>query len=58
MVFNDKEKQVLKHLVEKELKDMETKEEKIDRLRPNDLNFRAAEEKYEYVLEQILKKLK
>lgn len=60
MVFNEKEKEVLKHLVTQELKAMENEEEKVDRLRavPINAQFRAAEEKYEYILEQILKKLK
>ena len=54
MVFTKQEKEIVKFLVSKELKDVEQKEEDIKTEGPQLL---AAEEKYEIVLEKILKKL-
>jgi len=55
MELTKQEKKVLKFLVERELKDVEKKEEEIKTEGPVLL---AAEEKYEAVLEKLLKKLK
>jgi hypothetical protein len=53
MELTDNEKKLIKHLVEKELNEVEDKEESI---RPT-IGFLAAEEKYEVLLEKLLKKL-
>lgn len=53
MTFTEDEKKLIRHLVEKELKEVEEKEEDI---RPN-ISFLAAEEKYEIMLQKLLKKL-
>jgi len=53
MELTKDEKAVLKYLVDKELKITEEQEEEI---RPN-IPFLAAQEKYEILLERILKKL-
>jgi hypothetical protein len=55
MELTKQEKEVLKFLLEKELKITEQQEEDIKTETPAML---AAEEKYEIVLENILKKLK
>lgn len=55
MELTKQEKEIVKFLVKKELKDVEKMEEEIKTEGPALL---AAEEKYEIVLEQILKKLK
>ena len=55
MELTNQEKEIIKLLIEKELKDVEKKEEEIKTEPPVML---AAEEKYEIVLENILKKLK
>ncbi|MBR9692087.1 hypothetical protein GOV06_04845 [Candidatus Woesearchaeota archaeon] len=55
MELTKTEKEIIKFLVDKELKAVEQKEEDIKTEGPVLL---AAEEKYEIVLEQLLKKLK
>ncbi len=54
MTFTKQEKKIIKFLVKRELQDVEKKEEDIKTEGPSML---AAEEKYEIVLEKILKKL-
>ena len=54
MTFTKQEKEIIKFLVKRELKDVEKKEEEIKTESPVLL---AAEEKYEIVLEKMLKKL-
>ncbi len=54
MELTKQEKEIIKFLVEKELKITEEQEEEI---RPP-IPFLAAQEKYEIVLEKLLKKLK
>lgn len=56
-MFTNEEKKVLKFLVDKELKDVLEKEAELDKLRPG-VAFLALEEKYEILLENLLKKLK
>lgn len=56
-MFTKEEKKVLKFLVDKELKDVLEKEAELDKLRPG-VAFLALEEKYEILLENLLKKLK
>ena len=56
-MFTKEEKKVLRFLVDKELKDVLEKEAELDILRPG-VAFLALEEKYEILLENLLKKLK
>ena len=55
MNLTDEEKNVLKNLVKKELKDFENEEKVIRDARPT---FIASEEKYEEFLKDLLGKLK
>ena len=55
MELTNQEKEIIKFLIERELKAVEKKEEDIKTEGPVLL---AAEEKYEIVLEKLLKKLK
>ena len=50
------EKEALKYLIKEELKRFKEQEKEMEELRPN-LPFLAVEEKYEDVLEKLLKKL-
>jgi len=50
------EKEALKYLIKQELKRFKEQEKEIEELRPN-LPFLAVEEKYEDLLERLLKKL-
>jgi len=54
MAFTKKEKKIIRFIIERELKDVEKKEEEI---KTEDIPLLAAEEKYEIILENILKKL-
>lgn len=56
MRLTKQEKEVLKYLLKKELKDFEAQEKEIKQLRPI-LPFLAVEERYDLLLEKILKKL-
>ena len=56
-MFTEDEKKVLRFLVDKELKNVLEKEAELDILRPG-VAFLALEEKYEILLENLLKKLK
>ena len=55
MELTKQEKEIIRFLVERELKDVEKKEEEIKTEPPVML---AAEERYEIVLEKLLKKMK
>ncbi len=50
------EKEALRYLIKQELKRFKEQEKEMEELRPN-LPFLAVEEKYEDVLEKLLKKL-
>lgn len=50
------EKEALKYLIKEELKRFKEQEKEMEELRPN-LPFLAVEEKYEDLLEKLLKKL-
>jgi len=54
-MFTEKEKEILKNLVEKELKGFEKEESTI---RPEELNILEGEEKYDEFLKQLMEKLK
>ncbi len=54
MEFTKQEKDIVKFLIKRELEDVEKKEEEI---KTEPIAMLAAEEKYEIVLENILKKL-
>ena len=56
MELTKQEKELLKFILKNEQKKIENEEEYMKRLRP-DLKFLAAEEKYEELLEKLIKKL-
>ena len=54
--LNKKEKELLVHLLKKELKEVDTADEGVRY--DSDVAYTAMEEKYEIVLEKLIKKLK
>lgn len=57
MELTKQEMELMIFLIKNELNDVENREEEIRKLRP-EVTFLAAEEKYEDVLEKLLKKIK
>lgn len=53
-MFSEQEKQLMKFLIDKELKQLKEEESEI---RPEMPAFLAAEEKYEHILEELKSKL-